>query len=138
MHVTYTINKIKTAAKALWEYGKESAVWAFHGEMGAGKTTFIHALCEHIGVKDVVSSPTFAIINEYYSTTEGQVFHMDWYRIKDEEEAVHTGIEDCLFSGNICLIEWPDKVAGILPEYTLHIYITTIDEQTRELRAEIG
>jgi len=101
--------------------------------MSSGKTTFIHALCEVLQVKDVISSPTFPIINEYNSPVTGIIYHMDWYRLKDEEEAIQAGIEDCLLSSNLCLIEWPDKAPGLLPDDALNIYIETINTNTRRL-----
>jgi tRNA threonylcarbamoyladenosine biosynthesis protein TsaE len=101
--------------------------------MGAGKTTFIHALCEELGVSSTISSPTFAIINEYASTLAGVIYHMDWYRLKDEEEAVNAGVEDSLLSHQLCLIEWPDRAAGLLPDDTFHIHIEVLDEGTRRM-----
>ena len=136
MEFVFTMNAIKENALNLWQQYNLFKIWAFHGEMGAGKTTFIHALCEALQVHDVISSPTFAIINEYKSPMAGTIYHMDWYRLKDEEEAIQAGIEDSLFSGNVCLIEWPEKAAGLLPEDTLHIHIETIDENTRRLYTE--
>lgn len=109
---------------------------AFHGSIGSGKTTFIHAMCEVKGVKDVVGSPTFAIINEYVfppDKNSGMIYHIDLYRLKDEEEARRAGVEDCLYSDHICLVEWPEKAAGILPPGTVHIFIDVIDEQNRHL-----
>ena len=105
--------------------------------MGAGKTTFIHALCQAMGVEDVVSSPTFSIINEYKTKQGKTVYHMDLYRIKDQNEAINAGVEDCLYSGNICLVEWPDKATGILPDDTLHLYITSIADNTRKLKINL-
>src|SRR5215217_7811759 len=107
MNVEFTLGQVKAIAGKLWQHYKQYPVWAFHGEMGSGKTTFIHSLCEVLHVKDVISSPTFAIINEYQSPVAGIIYHMDWYRLENEEEAAHAGIEDCLLSGNLCLIEWP-------------------------------
>jgi tRNA threonylcarbamoyladenosine biosynthesis protein TsaE len=134
MEVNFTLNEIEGAAKKLLAETSNKKVFAFHGEMGTGKTTFIHAQCEAMGVTDVVTSPTFSIINEY-KTKDGQtVYHMDLYRIKDESEAIAAGVEDCLYSGNICLVEWPEKAAGILPDDTLQIYITSIDDNTRKLK----
>jgi tRNA threonylcarbamoyladenosine biosynthesis protein TsaE len=105
--------------------------------MGAGKTTFIHALCEAMGVKDTITSPTFSIINQY-KTVKGQtVYHMDLYRIKDENEAINAGMEDCLYSGNLCLVEWPEKAPGIFPDDTLHITITSVDDNTRKLKINL-
>ena len=105
--------------------------------MGAGKTTFIHALCEGMGVKDVVSSPTFSIINQYKAGNGQTIYHMDLYRIKDESEALNAGVEDCLYSGNTCLVEWPEKAPGIFPDDTLHISITYVDDNTRKLQINL-
>jgi tRNA threonylcarbamoyladenosine biosynthesis protein TsaE len=130
----YTLKHINQVAAAFWKSNKTKKVWAFHATMGAGKTTFIHALCSEIlKVENNISSPTFAIINEYASSLAGTVFHMDWYRLKDEEEAIHTGVEDALYSGNLCLVEWPEKALGLLPNDTLHIYIEVVDVTTRRI-----
>ena len=137
MEVNFSLKEIETAAKKLLAQTGGYKVFAFHGDMGAGKTTFIHALCRAMGVEDVISSPTFPIINQY-KTKEGEtVYHMDLYRIKDENEAINAGVEDCLYSGKICLVEWPGKAAGILPDDTLHIYITSIADNTRKLKINL-
>ena len=134
MEVNFSLNYIDAAAKKLLTDAGDYKVFAFHGHMGAGKTTFIHALCEAMNITDVVTSPTFSIINQY-KTREGQaVYHMDLYRIKDENEAINAGVEDCLFSGHRCLVEWPEKAPGVFPDETLHIYITSIDDKTRKLK----
>ena len=130
--LTYKLNEIKDAAKKFWLMIGNKKVIAFHGKMGSGKTTFIHALCEIKGVKDVVGSPTFSIINEYYFP-DGMIFHIDLYRLKDEQEAIRAGVEDCLYSDHICFVEWPEKAAGIFPEETLHVFIEVADSQTRHL-----
>jgi tRNA threonylcarbamoyladenosine biosynthesis protein TsaE len=107
--------------------------------MGAGKTTFIHSLCDVKKVKDVVGSPTFSIINEYVFTEGGKekkIYHIDLYRLKDETEAVQAGVEDCLFSDHICLVEWPEKIPSLLPDGTLHVYFEIVDLNTRRLRIE--
>ena len=102
--------------------------------MGVGKTTFIHTLCEKtLHVQDNISSPTFAIINEYESTIAGTILHMDWYRLKNEDEAINAGVEDALNSGNICLVEWPEKAEGLLPKNTFKVYIEALDEHTRRI-----
>lgn len=136
MILTFTKENILQAAADLWQANSTAKIWAFHAEMGGGKTTFIHALCEAIAVQDVVSSPTFAIINEYKSGIAGTVYHMDWYRLKNEEEAIQAGIEDCIISGNLCLVEWPEKAPGLLPDDTLHIHLQLVDENTRSLYTE--
>lgn len=135
MNIEVTLDNIKSVAEELWKRYKQYAVWAIHGEMGSGKTTFIHALCEVLQVKNVVTSPTFAIINEYSSPVAGIIYHMDWYRLKNEQEAVQAGIEDTLISGNLCLIEWPDKALGLIPDDALNIYLETINENKRKLAA---
>ena len=134
MEVNFTLYKIQEVAiKLLWDSANYK-VFALHGEMGAGKTTFIHALCEAMGVMDVITSPTFSIINQYQTNNGQTIYHMDLYRVKDANEAINAGVEDCLYSGNICLVEWPEKAAGIFPDETLHITITSVDDNTRNLK----
>ena len=130
--LTYKLDEIKDAAAWFWEAIGNRKVIAFHGNMGAGKTTFIHALCEVKAVKDVVGSPTFSIINEYYFPS-GKIFHIDLYRLKDEQEAIRAGVEDCLYSDHICFVEWPEKAAGIFPPGTIHVFIEVTDPETRHL-----
>jgi tRNA threonylcarbamoyladenosine biosynthesis protein TsaE len=136
MEWSFSLETIKEIATRFWKTAAESKVVALHGEMGAGKTTFIHALCDVKGIKDAVGSPTFSIINEYAYTENGitkKMFHLDLYRLKGEEEAIQVGVEDCLYSDNICLVEWPEKAPGIFPEDTLHVYIEVIDSSKRKL-----
>jgi tRNA threonylcarbamoyladenosine biosynthesis protein TsaE len=130
--LTYNLEDIKEAAARIWGAVDTKKVIAFHGNMGAGKTTFIHALCELKGVKDVVGSPTFSIINEYYFPS-GKIFHIDLYRVKDEEEAIRAGVEDCLYSDHISLVEWPAKAPGIFPDDAIHVFIEVIDSETRHI-----
>lgn len=134
MEVNFSLNEIAVTAKKILADTSNYKVFAFHGEMGAGKTTFIHALCNAMNIADVVTSPTFSIINQYKTNAGQTVYHMDLYRIKDENEAINTGVEDCLFSGNICLVEWPEKAPGIFPDNTLHVTITSVDDNTRNLK----
>lgn len=105
-------------------------VFAFHGGMGAGKTTFIKAICHELGVHDPVTSPTFAIVNEYSSDT-GAIFHFDFYRIKNSAEVLDIGFEDYAYSGNICLIEWPELIEDMLPEDTVNVHIAVLENGTR-------
>ncbi len=132
MRHTYKLNAIKEAATRVWQVITDKKVIAFHGSMGSGKTTFIHSLCEVKGVKDVVGSPTFSIINEYYFPG-GRIFHIDLYRLKDEQEAIRVGVEDCLYSDHICFVEWPEKAPGIFPIDTVHVFIEVADSETRHL-----
>ena len=137
MEWSFSLENINDVAEAFWESVEGKTVFAFHGQMGAGKTTFIHALCDVKGVKDVVGSPTFSIINEYEYNCEGTkkvLFHMDLYRIKDEEEALRAGVEDALYSGYICLVEWPERAPSIFPENTVHVYIELVGDKTRRLK----
>ncbi len=137
MEWSFSLSTINEVAKGFWKATEGKLVFAFHGQMGAGKTTFIHALCDAKGVKDVVGSPTFSIINEYEYDCEGTkkvIFHMDLYRIKNEEEALRAGVEDALYSGYICLAEWPEKAPGIFPDNTVHVFIELVDSKTRRLK----
>ena len=130
MQWQYTLQDIRETARQFWQYANGHPVIAFYGSMGAGKTTFIHALCEEKGVRSTVGSPTFSIINQY-AWPEGNMYHIDLYRLKDEEEAIRAGVEDCLYSGDTCLVEWPERAAAIFPENTLQVRIRAIDQNTR-------
>jgi tRNA threonylcarbamoyladenosine biosynthesis protein TsaE len=110
----YTLDSLQEAANWLIENAGDYKIWCFNGEMGAGKTTLIKALCEQMGVNQNVNSPTFSIVNEYQLQQGGFIYHFDFYRIKDEEEAYDIGYETYFESGSICLVEWPVKIANIL------------------------
>lgn len=132
----FDLAHIKEIATMFWKTAGNHTVFAFHGNMGAGKTTFIHALCDVKNVKDVVSSPTFSIVNEYYYQENGEqkkIFHIDLYRLRDEEEALQAGVEDHIYSDHICLVEWPEKAQGLFPEDTVHVKIGVIGENRRFL-----
>ena len=137
MELIFGLEEIHQAAMQFLKYTPGHQVFAFTGEMGSGKTTFIHALCEEMGVKGSVSSPTFSIINEYLTEKGETIYHMDLYRISNENEATRAGIADCLFSGNTCIVEWPEKIPGLLPEGTLHITLTVKDTNTRKLQINL-
>ncbi|MBK5270535.1 MAG: tRNA (adenosine(37)-N6)-threonylcarbamoyltransferase complex ATPase subunit type 1 TsaE [Bacteroidia bacterium] len=137
MEWIYKLDQVKLTAAQFWQTAGNARVFAFHGPMGMGKTTFIHALCDVKQVKDVVGSPTFSIINEYVyfeDSIEKKIFHIDLYRLKDAEEALQAGVEDCLYSAHICMIEWPEKISSHLPDGTAHVFIEAMDEQTRKLK----
>ena len=133
MELIFTLTEIKRAAKQLLDLMGGNKVLAIHGEMGAGKTTFVHALCEVLGVEDVVTSPTFSIINQYLYNNEETIYHIDLYRLKNEQEAIATGVEDCLYSGSYCFVEWPEKAPAIFPNNTIHAWLYTVDINTRKL-----
>jgi tRNA threonylcarbamoyladenosine biosynthesis protein TsaE len=135
METRFTLDQVQEVARRFWEAAGDGKVFAFHGEMGAGKTTFIHALCDAKGVTSTVGSPTFSIINEY-AWPGGSIFHIDLYRLNDEEEAIRAGVEDCLYSGQICLVEWPQRAAQLFPEESRAVYINVVDPQTRVLRID--
>ena len=132
MDFTFTLAEIRDVAQRVFAAANDKKVWAIHGEMGAGKTTFIHALCENLGVTSTISSPTYAIINEYTGTI-GNIYHMDWYRLKDEEEALQAGVEDCLLSGQLCLVEWPERAEALLPDNCFHIQVDIVDSSRRKV-----
>ena len=116
------------AAKEFIRQMDDNTVFAFNGKMGAGKTTFIKAVCEALGVTDVINSPTFAIVNEYRSETTAElIYHFDFYRIQNIQEAFQIGVEDYFNSGALCFIEWPDKIEALLPDDTIFV---NIEEQT--------
>lgn len=108
-------------------------IFAFYGEMGAGKTTFIKALCKTLGVAETITSPTFAIINEYNKEDGDPIYHFDFYRIKNIEEAYDFGYEDYFYSGHLCFIEWPELVEPLLPESVVKVQIVVMDNEERSI-----
>jgi tRNA threonylcarbamoyladenosine biosynthesis protein TsaE len=119
------------AALSLLEFANEEKIFLFEGEMGAGKTTFIKAICEAMGVVDVVSSPTFSIVNEYQGSNSSRIFHFDFYRIDDLREAYDIGYEEYFYSGDICLVEWPEKIRELLPQEYVQVSIAATAPNTR-------
>ena len=136
MEIVFTLAALPEAAARLLDQVKEGGVIALHGEMGAGKTTFSTAFCKALGVTGTVNSPTFSLVNEYRTPTGETIYHMDWYRLRDEAEAVQAGMEEYLYSGALCLVEWPERAPGILPPETHHVLLEVIDAQTRRLTLE--
>ena len=132
MKITFSLAETSAAAHQLVEALGQLGVVAFRGAMGAGKTTFIRALCQELGVKDVVTSPTFAIINEYTSD-QGPVYHFDFYRLRQPQEAFDIGLEEYLMSGRPCLMEWPEIVEPLLPDDTTYVSISENPDGTRTL-----
>lgn len=134
MNWQFKLENIREIATRFWKITGNGKVIAFHGNVGAGKTTFIHALCDVKKVKSIVGSPSFSIINEYVYMADGKeekIFHIDLYRLKDEKEALLAGVEDCLYSGHTCLVEWPGNATRLFPKDTIHAFIEVIDDETR-------
>lgn len=126
------LDTIREAAREFVANMDDRTVFAFRGSMGAGKTTFIKAICEELGVEDVINSPTFAIINEYRSTTTGElIYHFDFYRINKLSEAEDIGTEDYFYSGALCFIEWPEKIEELLPGDVVEVTITEQPDGSR-------
>lgn len=136
MKITFSLQEINEVATRVAEMvqNDNKNVACFYGEMGAGKTTFIQALCRAWGVKSGMSSPTFSIINEYIATNNTTIFHLDLYRLKDEEAAITAGVEEVVCSGNLCLIEWPEIIENLLPENALKISLSLAPANKRLLK----
>ena len=137
MDVNFSLAEINATAALFLKEIKDKKVIAFYGEMGAGKTTFIHALCDELGVADTVGSPTFSIINEYTTGAGLTIYHMDLYRLKDTAEAIAAGVEDCLYSGEYCFVEWPEKAPELLPENTVRCYLKSTGNNERKLQIKL-
>lgn len=132
-----SLDTIHEAAREFIAAMDDRTVFAFHGLMGAGKTTFIKAICEELGVEDVINSPTFAIINEYRSEETGElIYHFDFYRINKQSEAEEIGTSDYFYSGALCFIEWPEKVEDLLPGDTVSVTIKENPDGTRTVEID--
>lgn len=131
------LQDLETVAKELVHCGGDKYIWLFHGEMGAGKTSLIKAIGKVLGVVDSMSSPTFALVNEYSTHENKKVFHFDFYRIKNETEAYDIGIEEYFDSGSYCLVEWPEKIQGLLPTERVDIKITLSNNIHRTIAISI-
>ena len=133
------IESIGEAARQFVSEIGDRRVFAFYGKMGAGKTTFIKAVCEALGVEDVITSPTFAIVNEYSipagGALEGAIYHFDFYRIKKLEEVYDMGYEDYFYSGSLCMIEWPELIEELLPENAVKVSIVEQEDGSRQVTA---
>ena len=135
-----SLDKIDDAAQEFLGIMDDATIYAFYGEMGAGKTTFINALSKALGVEDdPTSSPSFSIINEYRSDTTAElIYHFDLYRLENLEEAFDIGVEDYFDSGALCFIEWPERIAGILPDDTVRVDISVLDDDIRKLTVTLS
>lgn len=130
------INSLKDIRHAAHKFIKlmgNNTVFAFHGEMGAGKTTFIKTICEELGVDENITSPTFAIVNEYIASGNRLIYHFDCYRLKNIREAYDLGAEEYFYSGNLCFIEWPEKIEELLPIDTVKVTILVTSDNSREV-----
>jgi len=129
------LNELNNAAKKIIAYSKDQKTFLFHGSMGAGKTTLIKALCKALGTTDNITSPTFAIVNEY-KAPKGNIYHFDFYRLKNQTEALDMGFEEYLYSGNYCFIEWPEKIPDLLPGHYISIKILVESDNSRRISIE--
>lgn len=127
------LSEIKQAAQQFLDENKVIRQFAFYGGMGAGKTTFIKELCEILGSTDVVTSPTFSLINEYHTKNDFKIFHFDFYRIEDIEEVYNIGYEDYFYSNEYVFVEWPELVENLLPDSMLKVRIEVLQDGTREI-----
>ncbi len=131
--IANSLSELKSIAQEIMETHKEDRIFILEGDMGAGKTTLTKYICENLGANDNVCSPTFAIVNQYYSEKAGDIYHFDFYRINKEQEAFDIGFEEYLYSGNYCFIEWAEKVSNLLPLHYVIISIKEIQDQKREI-----
>jgi len=133
MNKNYSIDDLNAIAKEILSTAKNKAL-LFYGEMGSGKTTLIKELCKELGIEDAVNSPTFSLVNEYHTTNSEIVYHFDFYRIEDENEAYDIGIEDYFYSNAWCLIEWPQNIENLLPLESTEIYISVLKNGQRNIQ----
>ncbi|MGL2993291.1 tRNA (adenosine(37)-N6)-threonylcarbamoyltransferase complex ATPase subunit type 1 TsaE [Flavobacterium sp. TSSA_36] len=132
MTITFSIDQLDQVAKVLLEQNPNK-ILLFNGEMGVGKTTLIKKICENLGVNEPTSSPTFSLVNEYYTTNNQYIYHFDCYRLKSEIEALDMGIDEYLYSGNWCFIEWAEKITNLIPENHSIITIQVLENGIRKL-----
>jgi tRNA threonylcarbamoyladenosine biosynthesis protein TsaE len=133
MEIVFTLQQIETAATAIAVLTKEHKIFTLSGEMGAGKTTLVAAICKALGYTGKTSSPTFSLINEYILPTGNAICHVDLYRIKNLQEAIDAGIEDIVYSDNICFIEWPSITPTLIPTEAVGLTLVKIDDNSRQL-----
>lgn len=128
-----TLEQLEHVAHELLAMMGSTRVCLLHGDMGAGKTTFVKAVCNVLGVTETMSSPTFAIINEYRTDNDDAIFHFDFYRIRSEAEAYDIGTEEYFYSGHYCFVEWPERIPGLLPDQYVSVTLTTTDPEHRTI-----
>lgn len=129
-----SLEDINLVAREFLELVGDKRIFAMHGAMGVGKTTFVKAICEEMGVEDTINSPTFAIVNEYHTAKEDIIFHFDFYRIDDVQEAYDFGYEDYFYSNAMCFIEWPEKIDSILPNNTVEVHFKEEADGSRSIQ----
>lgn len=137
MEIIYSLAEIENVSKELVLLVQDYTIIAFSGDLGAGKTTLINAICKELGIEERVTSPTYALIQEYEVENGKTVYHMDLYRIKNSQEAFDAGVEDCLLGGELCLVEWPERARIIFPDETVYISIETLSSDTRKLVVQL-
>jgi tRNA threonylcarbamoyladenosine biosynthesis protein TsaE len=133
MEIYFDFNEIEKTAKKFLDATSGYKVFAFSGDLGAGKTSFISAVCKELDVTETVTSPTYSIIQEYKTSDNRTIFHIDLYRIKSKQEAMDAGVEDCLLSTDICMVEWPEKAPDIFPDNTIYSEMEILSETKRKL-----
>lgn len=137
MESVFLLSEIDTEAALFLKSIGDKKLIAFNGSMGAGKTTFIGAVCRQLQVKDTISSPTYSIINEYTAADGSMLYHIDLYRVKILQEAIDAGVEEYFYSNNFCFVEWPEKAMQLFPEHTLYCYIESIADNKRKLKINL-
>ncbi len=130
------VENLSEVSSHLVERYMNNPIWVFNGEMGAGKTTLIKDICDKLAVEDIVNSPTFSIVNEYMTAEESTIYHFDFYRIEEEKEAVDIGVDEYFYSGDLCLIEWAEKIPSLLPSEYIEINIILQSELERKIRVK--
>ena len=130
---SYELSEIKSAALKIIHQAGDVKIWLFEGDMGAGKTTFIKEICKNLGVADTVTSPTFSLVNEYMTVNKELIYHFDFYRLSHETEALDIGADEYFFSGNLCLIEWAEKIPSLIPESCIKIRIEPENSNKRKV-----
>ena len=137
MQIMFTLDDIEDVAKKFISFIGDHKIITFSGELGAGKTTFINAVCKALGVKENVTSPTYALIQQYTTASNHILYHMDLYRIKSYEEALDAGIEDCLLSGELCMVEWPEKAFALFSGKTVSVTLLPLGNNFRKLVVQL-
>lgn len=133
LEIYFDYSEIDKAAKKFLEAADSEKIFAFSGDLGAGKTSFITALCKELDVRETVTSPTYSIIQEYKTEKNQTIFHIDLYRIKSKQEAMDAGVEDCLLSNELCMVEWPERAPEIFPEATVFSQMIILSDTKRKL-----